>query len=488
MKAAQSGLAPLVALNRRLALQLRHISPRFLPFADAAGAHLPLGQMLRLSLFQCSVGMCLVLLTGTLNRVMIVEMGVAAWLVALMVSLPIVFAPLRAFIGFRSDTHRSAIGWRRVPYLWFGTLLQVGGLEFMPFALIVLAGDAQGPAFVGPLAAAVAFLMVGAGLHTTQTAGLALAADLADEDKQPRVVALLYVMLLAGMLLSALIFAWVLADYSPMQLIRVVQGAAVATMVFNAVALWKQEPRNPNRRSAGVQPAFRPAWRSFVAKPGARRFLWATALGTAAFNMQDILLEPYGAEVLRLPVAHTTALTAFTAMGMLIAFAWAARELARGRQAIRLAATGAVIGVFAFAAVIFAGALGSADLFRAGASLIGLGGGLFAVGTLTTAMNLEQGTYRGLALGAWGAVQATAAGVAIASGGALRDLLQEPMLSGAWGEALQKTDMPYSFVYHLEIALLFATLVALGPVVRLLRQSADRPARATGFGLAQLPG
>ena len=136
----------LAALNRQLALHLRHISPRFLPFADAASEQLPLGQLLRLALFQCSVGMCLVLLTGTLNRVMIVEMGVAAWLVSLMVSLPILFAPLRAFIGFRSDTHRSAIGWRRVPYLWFGTMMQVGGLEFMPFALIVLSGDAQGPA------------------------------------------------------------------------------------------------------------------------------------------------------------------------------------------------------------------------------------------------------------------------------------------------------------------------------------------------------
>jgi BCD family chlorophyll transporter-like MFS transporter len=50
--------------------------------------------------------MAVVLLTGTLNRIMIVELGVAAWLIAvMMVSLPLVFAPLpRALIGFRSDT------------------------------------------------------------------------------------------------------------------------------------------------------------------------------------------------------------------------------------------------------------------------------------------------------------------------------------------------------------------------------------------------
>eukprot|EP01037_Dinobryon_pediforme_P048834 gene48834-biopygen23878 len=55
------------------------LGTRFLPFADAATAELPLGRLLRLSLFQVSVGMAAVLLTGTLNRVMIVELGMASW-------------------------------------------------------------------------------------------------------------------------------------------------------------------------------------------------------------------------------------------------------------------------------------------------------------------------------------------------------------------------------------------------------------------------
>jgi MFS transporter, BCD family, chlorophyll transporter len=110
------------------------VGPGFLPFADAATKELPLGRLLRLSLFQVTVGMATVLLIGTLNRVMIVEMGMSAWLVSLMVALPLVSAPFRALIGFRSDTHRSVLGWRRVPYIWMGTLLQFGGLAIMPFA------------------------------------------------------------------------------------------------------------------------------------------------------------------------------------------------------------------------------------------------------------------------------------------------------------------------------------------------------------------
>ena len=88
------------------------VGTRFLPFADAASPELPLPRLLRLSLFQVSVGLALALLNGTLNRVMIVELDAPAWLVSAMIALPIVFAPLRALVGHRSDHHASALGWR----------------------------------------------------------------------------------------------------------------------------------------------------------------------------------------------------------------------------------------------------------------------------------------------------------------------------------------------------------------------------------------
>jgi BCD family chlorophyll transporter-like MFS transporter len=463
------------------------VGPRFLPFADAATPELPMARLLRLSLFQVSVGMAMVLLSGTLNRVMIVELGVSTWLVALMVSLPLVFAPLRALVGFRSDTHRSALGWRRVPYIWFGTLLQFGGLAIMPFALILLSGDTNGPAWIGHAAAALAFLLVGAGLHTTQTAGLALAADLAPQVSRPRVVALLYVMLLLGMIASSLLFGASLAEFSQLRLIQVIQAAAMITMALNIVALWKQEARNPLRTSGrGVPASFGAAWRSFAARRGSRRFLVAVGLGTAGFSMQDILLEPYGGEIMGLPVAATTRLTAFMACGTLLAFAFAARRLARGAQPFRLAGAGALVGIMAFSAVIFAATLESGWLFRLGSALIGFGGGLFAVGTLTAAMGLDGGTDNGLALGAWGAVQASAAGAGIALGGALRDVVGTLATAGLLGPALAAPTTGYSFVYHVEIALLFATLVAIGPLVRPASVPAASPPGR--FGLAEFPG
>lgn len=473
------------------------VGTRFLPFADAATAELPLGRLLRLALFQVSVGMAAVLLTGTLNRVMIVELGMAATVVAAMVSLPLLFAPLRALIGYRSDTHRSVLGWKRVPYIWFGTLLQFGGFALLPFALLLMTGGGEGaaPAYqqtAGQVAALVAFLLVGAGMHTTQTAGLALATDLAPAHARPRVVALLYVMLLAGMMVSALIIGRLLADFTPTRLVQLVQGAAVLTVAFNLVALWKQEPR---RRRAADDPApaprlpFRAVWARFIARPRTLRLLVAVGMGAAAFGMQDVLLEPYGGQVLGMSVGATTALTALWALGMLTGFAYAARAQGQGADPHRLAGYGAVIGIAAFCCVMFAGPLMAPALLVVGAALIGCGCGLFSVGTMTAAMALADEQASGLALGAWGAVQATCAGVAIALGALMRDGIGALAAADALGPVLAAPATGYAAVYASEIVLLLGTLIALGPLVRgSARDEFDPSATpSTRFGLSEFP-
>ena len=472
-------------MNRASAAMIRGLmrfGPGLLPFADAATAELPMGRLLRLSLFQVTVGMAAVLLIGTLNRVMIVELNVPSWIVAIMLALPLLFAPFRALVGFRSDNHRSFLGWRRTPYIWFGAMLQFGGLAIMPFALLILSGDTTGPLFVGHVAAALAFLLVGAGLHTVQTVGLALATDLAPEHARPRVVALLCAMLLVGMAVSALIFGLALSHFSQIRLIQVVQGSAVVTIVLNAVALWKQEPRSTLIAPNGAARApFRSAWSAFADEGRTRRRLLATALGTAAFSMQDILLEPYGGKILQLPVSATTLMTALLAIGGGAGLMLAARWLTRGADAHRVAALGAVVGVFAFAAVILSAPMDSTGLFGFGVTLIGGGAGMFAHGTLTATMSLAKPQDRGLALGAWGAAQATAAGLAIALSGAINDLGTALATSGALGEALVTPATGFAMVYAIEIVLLLATVVAIGPLVRSPRVAAQEG--DSGFNL-----
>jgi BCD family chlorophyll transporter-like MFS transporter len=272
----------------------------------------------------------------------------------------------------------------------------------------------------------------------------------------------MYVMLLAGSVVSALVFGALLENFSPGRLIQVIQGSAVVTIVLNGIALWKQESlkRMSDADLAAPQPEFSASWQNFMVGGSALRRLVAVGLGTMAFGMQDVLLEPYGGEILGLAVADTTKLTAALATGGLIGFILASHVLSRGADAFAMAALGALAGIIAFALVILSPTLGSTSVFVAGVMLIGAGGGLFGHGTLTATMNYAPKGQTGLALGAWGAVQATAAGVGIAVGGLIRDLAVSFSSADVFGVA-----RGYNFVYAIEIVLLIATVVAMAPLI-----------------------
>ncbi|MEL6410480.1 MAG: PucC family protein [Pseudomonadota bacterium] len=448
---------------RRYAIEkLAALGPRYLPFADVATEDVPLSKLLRLSLFQITVGMALVLLVGTLNRVMIVELSVPASVVAMMLALPLLFAPFRTLIGFKSDNYKSALGLRRAPYIWKGTMYQFGGFAIMPFALLVLSGYGEAinaPLWIGYTSAALAFLLVGAGVHMVQTVGLALATDLVKEEDQPKVVGLMYVMLLFGMVISALVFGALLEIYTPGRLIQVIQGAAVTTVSLNLLALWKQEARDRERayRMATSAPIrFESAMKNLLARPGTKQLLLIVGLGTFGYAMADVLLEPYGGQALGLSVADTTKLTALLAGGTLVGFGFASRVLGNGGAPETLGKIGAMIGIPGFAAIIASSFGGGIAMFLVGTFLTGLGAGLFGHATLTATIRRAPKDQIGLSLGTWGAVQATAAGISVALAGILRDIMvANPALSGLSAHA------PYNFVFMIEIVFLtLAILVA----------------------------
>ena len=223
------------------------------------------------------------------------------------------------------------------------------------------------------------------------------------------------------------------------------------------IALWKQEPRSRLRRGKpAVEPSFTEAWRTLTLDTRAMRTLVAIGLGTFAFSMEDILLEPYGGEILHMSVSATTMLTATLSLGGLVGFAWASKVLSQGADPYRMSWSGVLIGVPAFMAVIASGYLDAEWLFSLGVLGIGFGGGLFSHGTLTSCMNLAPKDQSGLALGAWGAVQATAGGLAMAMGGVARDVVDMLMGPG----------VGYVSVYAFEILMLIFTAFVLMPLVQ----------------------
>ena len=466
------------------------ISKNILPFSDAGSTNFSLFQLLRLSLFQISVGMATVMLAGTLNRVMIVELLVPASLVAIMIAIPVLIAPLRTFYGHKSDTYKSFIGWKRIPYMWFGSLFQFGGLAIMPFAIIILSGDQTvGPSWAGEVLVAIAFLFTGIGMHITQTVGLALAADRATKENRPRVVALLYFMFLFGMGISAVVIGILLADFSKLRLIQVVQGSAVLTLILNLVAVWRQEQIIINQQKNDKSEKFFLSWKKFISDRKTNSLIWVVFWGTLAFSMQDVLLEPYGGQILGLSVSETTNLTGVWALGALLGLALAANNSKKIVSSVSNAMTALLIGIVGFSAIIFSSPMQFPFLYFLGTLFIGFGTGLFSVSLLIIAMALSSKTNlgSGFILGSWGAAQAIGAGLGIAVGGILRDVVNKIALSGYLGSTFENNSIGYIFVYHLEILFIFITLIVLGMLSQEINKRKIKDHDQKSFGLTEIP-
>ena len=299
----------------RMTAMWQRVGTRFLPFADAASVDLPLSRLLRLSLFQVSVAIAAVLLTGTLNRVMIVELHVSAWLVsddgggAAVVRavsradrLQVGHASLGARLAARAlHLVRHAAAVRRTGDHAVRAAAALGDLEQsgvdrhdrrgarLPARRHRHAHDAdRGPrAGGGPRNARDAAargrpaVRHAADRHARERAGVRpaaarLHADTARAGRAGRGV----------------------ADDGPERDRAVEAGSA--------------QP-GAHRGKSVARATFAASWAAFNADGRRHRFLVAVGLGTAAFAMQDVLLEPYGGEILKLPVAATTTLTAFQA-------------------------------------------------------------------------------------------------------------------------------------------------------------------------------
>jgi BCD family chlorophyll transporter-like MFS transporter len=300
-------------------------------------------------------------------------------------------------------------------------------------------------------------------------------------------------MFLLGMGLASVAFGLLLADFTKFKLIQVVQGAAVVTLLLNLVAIWRQEKLRPvkNKNIYKTEATFIPIMRLFLRSQGGRSLLLAVFFGTLGLSMQDILLEPYGGEILGLSVAATTNLTAIWVVGALGGLFISSRSLKRKTGGpIKSIVFALFVAIGGLCSVIMSDPMNLTSLYYFGSFLIGLGTGLFAVSTLIIAMTIpiSKGTGRGLVLGSWGAAQATAAGLGIGLGGILNDISKS--IVGSEGYNLIVSSNPafsYLVVYHLEIFLLFLTLAFLGPLSQYL-SSLKLDSKGLGkFGLSEMP-
>lgn len=422
-------------------------------------------RVLRLGLFQFGMGLSLAPITGTLNRVLIDNMGISAALVGLLIAMHYFVSPVRALIGFKSDQQRAQGRWR-TPYLVLGTLLTFGGLDTAGFSLVLLSGKGHLPYTPALIICLLIFLAYGVGVNVLETAYLALVSDLTPPKERGRVLAMLWMMLVLGTITSSALLGSLLENYSDERLIGILQSSALIFIVLTFVSLWKQERLRPDgtvfseHAERRVRLSLGESVRMLAGMRPLRSLFLVLFIATIAFATHDVLLEPYGGQVLHMSVSATTRLTALWGFAMLVAIPAAGWLLWRGYSPVLPIVLGCVVGALGFLVISLSSNAALITPFRSGVWLIGMGRGLFIVGSVAMVMALSDRNHAGLFLGIWGVMQALAQGIGTVSGGVLRDYAQHQTGNVALG---------YTLVYGAALGFLLLALLLLA-ALRLGRQ------------------
>jgi BCD family chlorophyll transporter-like MFS transporter len=375
---------------------------------------------IRLGLLHVAVAITFVLINGILNRVMIHDLGILASLVAGLVVLPYVLSPLQVWIGQYSDTH-PLFGYRRTPYIVLGALLCVGGALLTPHAALLMGRQFEAGLALGLLA----FGAWGFGFNLAVVSYLSLASDLSDEQGRSRTVAIMWFMMIVGVIVTAIVTSRALDPYSDAQLIRVFRLGGLVALGLVAIGLVGLERRlsGRDRASAQTRHSQREAIRAVLGNRQARIFFIYLILMLAAILGQDILLEPYGAQEFGMTVRQTTQLTATWGGATLLALLLYGLLLNRWMSKKAGAALGGWLAVGGFLLIAGSGILDVQALFVPGIFVLGFGTGFATATNLALMLDMTTAEQIGLFIGAWGVADAAARGTGMLLGGVVRDVV-----------------------------------------------------------------
>jgi MFS transporter, BCD family, chlorophyll transporter len=405
---------------------------------------------LQLALIHLAVAMTLVPINSTLNRVMIKELAISAALVSILASLPYLFSPVQVLVGSYSDRH-PLFGWRRTPYIAFGLLLCALGVALAPQAVYFLPLNP----WLGWLFTFLTFAAWGMGFNIASVSYLSLASELSGEKSRSRTISVMWFVMIAGIILTAITLSRLLENYTPAQLKLAFEVVALAALALGFIGLLRLEPRS---RQLPLQPAERRAgWnellRGVLANPQARHFFFYLIVLLAAILGQDVLLEPYGAEAFGLPVAATTRITSIWGGCVLVMLLVAGfLETRISKQAV--ARLGALTAILGFLLIAGSGLIAQKSVFYAGVLFLGLGTGLSTVSNLSLMLDMTAARV-GLFIGAWGVADALARFTGTLLAGLVRDLLAH--LTG-------RPVLGYIWVFVIQAGLLVLSLVMLARI------------------------
>lgn len=383
--------------------------------------------IVRLGLVQMCLGAIVVLTTSVLNRLMVVELALPAVLPGLLVGLHYGIQITRPNWGFLSD-----IGGRRTRFIIGG--MAVLGLGAIGAALGVALFDT---AFAAALILSIlSYTLIGLGVGASGTSLLALLATATEPRRRAAAATITWLMMIAGIALTAGGIGALLDPYSPALLLRIVAGVTLGALVLTVLATWGIERRLAPPAPQPEPPSLIEGLREVWAEADARAFTVFVFLSMIAYFMQELILEPYAGLVFGFTPGQSTTLSGAQNGGVFL-----------GMLAVGVAATGLRIGSLcawvvagclgsaaSLAAITLTGATGSVATLMPAVVALGLFNGMFAVAAIGSMMALAgqgRGAREGTRMGLWGAAQAIAAGFGGLTGAAAVDLLRLTLVPDA---------------------------------------------------------
>ncbi|ACF15103.1 PUCC protein [Chloroherpeton thalassium ATCC 35110] len=398
-------------------MRLKHFNHYFSTDQTATSS---IPKILQICLLQLSHAIAFVLIHSTLNRVMIVEFGIAAWIVGAVMGFHNLLAFVRPMIGLFSDTH-AFLGYRRTPIIILGNLLVAAGVIGSIYGAIWMSH-----AFYPGLALTLfASLIYGIGINVAGTMFYALLTDNAGENYKSIAVSLGWIVLISGSILASAVAGYYLDEFSESQLISLFWVGAIASMLITWMAVLGSEKRNdlPSAPNDTTHPKLelRSSLKKLAANQPVYRFFSFMFVTVIAIQGQDVILEPFGAHIFGMNIAETTKLTqvwgAGTIFGIVVLGLFFVNRIGKKRTTY-LGCTLSAIGFL----IISASAWFDVTVFKSGVFLLGLGNGALTVGSLTMMMDMTTKANTGLFMGLWGLAQAIPNFLANAVGGAIRDI------------------------------------------------------------------
>lgn len=406
-----------------------------------------LTKRIQIGLIHVAVAMTLVPINSTLNRVMIKELSISAALVAILASLPYLFSPIQVAIGSFSDRH-PLFGWRRTGYIFLGLVLCVVGVVLAPYVAFMVFENQSAGILLGTLA----FGAWGMGYNLAAVSYFSLATEISGEKGRSRTIAVMFFMMIVGIILTSYGLGALLHEYTPAALERAFAMVGMVALILGMIGLLGLEERNQVQTSVvESEPAWGEIFQEITGNRQVTLFFWYLILLLTAILGQDILLEPFGAEAFDLGVSQTTRITSIWGTFFLIALT-VAGLLERRVSKFTQARIGAWAGMAAFSLIVASGWMVSQTVFYLGVVLLGLATGLSTVSNLSLMLDMTTVEKVGLYIGVWGMANSLSRLIGNLLSGLVRDVATQ--LSG-------QAVLGYILVFIIEIFMLLISLVLL---------------------------